>query len=380
MNMRVIALLFLFAVPADAVVEIAPGSVVHSFVNQTFSASAGAGGESLIAWRERTAGRDVLRATIVRHDDAAITDRPFTIAEMNGMMGDHAVAFSGETYLVVWHWWQHLYGVRISRSGEILDREPIVIAQVERVRGLMAASSGREFLVVWLEQGFRSAIVSLSGHGEGVLDVDTGTPDTSPWMPDLTSDGSRYLLVWAEDEYRTYGLGPPPPHHLHAVILDRRGHADQSTQRVVARDVSGIAMPRVASSGSEFLVMYRDSVDAAVGFIVVSGEHELTTGAFVPLAVWSGRYPRPAWDGRHYIVANGGTLEAHLIFARIDRSGSIAERLVHPRTLFNRSIEPLHILPGAAGDRGLVIAKDLNRLLAYRESEFSVGGRRRIAR
>ena len=279
MNMRVIALLVLFGIPADAAVEIAPGSVVHSFVNQTFSAAAGASGESLIAWRERTAGGDVLRATVVRHDAATVTDVPFTVAVMSGLIGDHTVAFSGETYLVVWHWWQHLYGVRISRSGELLDREPIVIAEVEGVRGLMAASSGREFLVVWLEQGFRSAIVPLSGHGEAALEVDTGTPDTSPWMPDLTSDGSRYLLVWAEDEYRTYGLGPPPPHHLHAVMLDRRGHADSSSQRVVARDVSSIAMPRVASSGSEFLLVYRASVDASVGFTVVSAESEITAGS-----------------------------------------------------------------------------------------------------
>src|SRR5688572_27984906 len=374
---RILILLVFLATSAQGAVEIAPGAVVDGFPNQAFTASAGSGGESLIVWRERTPNGDRLNASLLRHDAGTIRSDPFPIFSTTGLMGAHAVAFSGEMYLVVWHWWQHLYAVRISRSGEILDADPIIISQVTRADSLMAASSGHEFLVAWREAVFRTAVVQLSGDPAGALDLDTGTPNTAPGSADLTSDSRRYLLVWTEAEFAMMFPGPTPPFHLHGVILDRSGIADRLTQTLLVRDVSLISEPGATSSGTEFLVTYRALAHQAVSAVVVMGEHSLFAGSPLQFAAWSGRYARPVWDGQHYLVAIGGTLDAHLLFVRLDRDGSVVRRLVQrPR----RSLQSLHIAPGAANDGSLIITTELQRLFAWRENELSPAGRMRIVR
>ena len=377
MPLRILILLVFLATSAQGAIEIAPGAVVDSVPNHAFTAAAGSDGESLIVWRERTPNGDRLNASLVRHNAEAIRSDPFPIFETIGLMGAHAVAFSGEKYLVVWHWWQHLYAVRISRSGEILDPDPITIGPVTRIDSLVAASSGHEFLVAWREADFRTAVVPLSGEPEGVVDLDTGTPTTTPGSADLTSDGRRYLLVWTEAEFATPFPGPTPPFHLHGAILDRSGIADRLTQTLLVRDVSVIAEPGATSSGTEFLVTYRALAHQAVSAVVVTGEQSLVAGSPIQFAAWAGRFARPAWDGQHYLVAVGGTLAAHLLFVRLDRDGSVVRRLAQGR---RRSLQSLHIAPGAANDGSLIITTELQRLFAWRENALSPAGRMRIVR
>ncbi len=365
---------------AHGSVDLAPGAVVDGSQIHAFTASAGFNGESLVVWRERTSSGDRLRASVVRHDEASVHSEPFAIFEPGGFIGEHAVAFSGDSWLVVWHWWRHLYAVRISRSGEILGPEPFVIGEVSRADLLLAASSGREFLIAWRESDFRTVIVSLAGVPSTVADLDTGTPDTQAWSADLASDGRRYLLVWTEAEYRSMFPGPTSPTHLHGIFLDRHGVSEPLTQRLLIRDVSLSGSPGVTSSGSDYLVMYRAEKEATVSGVILAAEDPLTAQPPIEFAPWAGRFAKPAWDGRSYLIAIGGTPKAQLIFVRLDRHGSVVRRLERQPLVFGRSPQSLHIAPGAANDEALIVATENHRLLAYRESEIGWPVRRRAVR
>jgi hypothetical protein len=105
-------------------------------------------------------------------------------------------------YLVVWHDQDYIRGCRVGPDGTRLDPVPgFVVADVSPVRaGPRVTSNGEGFLVVWNDAGgiqFKVACVPVGTNGQpggmSVIDLTSGAPDA---VFDPTS--GKYLVVWQE--------------------------------------------------------------------------------------------------------------------------------------------------------------------------------------
>lgn len=131
------------------------------------------------------------------------------VDSVRGFGGIAAVASNGKGYLVVWENQGDIYGARVSRTGFLLDTNPIVISAAASEQFAPAvASDGSNYLVVWQQcrdAGSGCDFVDIYGARisfEGsVLDagglVISAVPTASQGRPVVASNGADYLVARA---------------------------------------------------------------------------------------------------------------------------------------------------------------------------------------
>ncbi|HXI12013.1 MAG TPA: hypothetical protein VNM92_05135 [Thermoanaerobaculia bacterium] len=127
----------------------------------------------------------------------------------SGSSSAPAVAWNGSTFLVAWtRGLSSPHAVRLSADGTLLDHAPLLLARARSFyTGIMIASDGRDFLVVWNERdppcnnicisSERLGIFGTRVHRDGaVLDPQSFEIDRARAVPALAFAGSEYLVAW----------------------------------------------------------------------------------------------------------------------------------------------------------------------------------------
>jgi hypothetical protein len=155
------------------------------------------GTDYLVVWTDLQIPPSSIMGTFVRGGKAGTA---FTLASQGG---NPAVAFQGTSYLTVWGANNDILGLRLDRSGGVLDPAPLGISQAAGSQMNPAlASNGKGFLAVWQDtrtaaaSGIYAARVTPEGQvldPEGLL---VSLHSGSFLSPKVASDGTSYVIAW----------------------------------------------------------------------------------------------------------------------------------------------------------------------------------------
>ena len=150
----------------------------------------------LSVWSEKDGRSETIRFALTRPDRSPIASG--NLMQVQGILGQHTVAFGGGHYLVIWQHFRQLYMQRVSIAGVPLDPAPVQFPEgIAGGSSLTAASDGQKFLIAW--DGIRGVLV---GAENSVLDLGLLSPPLSspqaphPAFPTLAWDGSHYVMAY----------------------------------------------------------------------------------------------------------------------------------------------------------------------------------------
>ena len=187
-------------------------SIMPRPVSGQWPAAAFDGTQHLVVWEDLRAGWPILYGARIGADGAALDPLGFPI--LDAFLYDTicceyepAVAFDGESFLVVAEVADRILGVRVSRTGEVLDPDGIEIATVASLSSRPTLIfDGQQYMVAWAQQadaagpdaGIYWARVradgtvldpgGVRGYALAGLDLPVG----------LSFDGDNYLLTWLD--------------------------------------------------------------------------------------------------------------------------------------------------------------------------------------
>lgn len=301
-----------------------------------------------------------------------------------------SVAFDGTNYLVVWddsrtacspYYYSHIYGARVSQTGELIDSSGIMICSGPFWQECPAvAFDGRNYLVVWDDGrgGIYGARVSQSGAVLDSAGIPICTTGAFEGSPAVAFDGVNYLVVWDDErslvDYDIYGARVDTSgaviDSLEIAISEASGdqrspavaseggsclvvwHADTSvwTDIYGARvdtsgtvlDPSGIPIstaesfqvaPALAFDGTNYLVVWEDwrsetNFDLYGARVSPAGSLLDTSGIAILTSGYHQELPCITFDGANYVVAWSEIRDAtnsHVYAARVDTSGVVLD-------------------------------------------------------
>lgn len=336
---------------------------------------AGAGGESLVVWLDRAEGGDRLMAR--RVSTSAPLGKPFLVARSDGFFGTHAVAAGAGMYLVVWHHWQQLWGLRIASDGTFLDREPLLIRNgVGYNLKVAAESNGSDFMIVWQEppNAIFGTLLSPSGRVAGIQHIGEGSG------PDVAWEGRTWIVVWSR--VRGFGFpGSPLDVEVRAARLAADGVLEAVSEVPVAAG-ENLTQPRVASGPAGSLV----TVSGLAAHLAPESLRPSTVFAYAPVHLPTAK---PRFDGRDFVLAWRGLARAYHYLGRIAPGATEVRRSV---AVSNRRPDPFtHPVDVAVSEDGTaaLIAQEWRaygdeaptwRIIFYDHDELTQQTRRRSVR
>jgi hypothetical protein len=136
----------------------------------------------------------------------------FIISDAPGDQYHPAVASNGDIFMVIWEDERNkpatgidIYGARVTADGQVSESSSIKVCDEPDDQTLPALSSGEgNFLAVWVDyrSGTNKDIYAnfISGNGNVTSSEGLAICTQGGWQnsPDLCFDGSRYLIVWAD--------------------------------------------------------------------------------------------------------------------------------------------------------------------------------------
>jgi hypothetical protein len=224
-----------------------------------------------------------------------------------------AVAF-GSNYLAVW--WESsdsiaLRACRVTAAGAVLDSGGIGFGtQYWQWDAEAVASDGSNFLVVWdaepLTQGANHIYgIRISAEGS-VLDTPfTVVGDTihGAYYPAVAFNGSDYLVAWADYDWNRWVWS------IRAARVSPAGVVRDSSSILLASGFADYPYPAVTSDGTNWLVAWSGTIDGGtyqVRASRVSPDGAVIPAPPVPIALArdssSGATPHAVFDGADYVV------------------------------------------------------------------------------
>ena len=187
----------------------------------------------------------------------------YTTAEYDQL--NPAATSGGSNSLVVWSDGRSgvidIYGARFTPDGAVLDPAGIVISTAANSQTSPAvASDGSDYLVVWADQrGDTSDVYATRATAQGCVLDPAGIPvSTAPGFqgePAVTFDGTNYLVVWT-DGADLYGARVSPD----GTVVDTSGLALVT--------VAGLqTAPAVVYDGTNVLLVWADTRNDVLGDI-----------------------------------------------------------------------------------------------------------------
>jgi hypothetical protein len=225
----------------------------------------------LVVWADAVSGRGAnIFGARVGAGGAVIDAAGIPISEARGNQLAPAVAFDGESFLVVWEDSRtsgvgssrvDIFGARVDAGGAVLDPGGIPISQAPDAQLAPAvASDGTNSLVVW--QDLRSPVDNNDifgarvGPGGAVLDpggIRVSPDPNNQLAPAVASDGTSYLVVWEDLRF-----GPVSRTDIFAARVSAGGVVLDPAGVRVTHERAHESAPAVASGGTSFLVVWKD--------------------------------------------------------------------------------------------------------------------------
>jgi hypothetical protein len=292
---------------------------------------------AFVVWNDtRAGGWDIYGARIDENgnllDPAGIL---IGICDQNDPYPD--VAFDGTNYLVVWHDAEtsgqyDIYGMRVSKEGELLDPEPFIISDATGAQmSPRVAFDGTNYLVVWYDsRGGSYDIYGTRVDQNGTVLNSAGIPISTAadyqYFPDVSFDGTNYMVVWQDQrsgEYDIYGSR-----------VDQDGIVLNSPGIPISTASDEQNRPSIDFDGTNYLVVWDDyrsgsEYDIYGTFLDTAGNVSSPSGIIISNAADNQQMPSVSFDGTNYLVAwhdhrdGGGNYDIY--GARVNTSGTVQD-------------------------------------------------------
>jgi hypothetical protein len=262
----------------------------------------------LIAWEDlrNLPNPSNIYAARVRSDGSVLDPDGIAITHPPGPQGGVRLAAGSDCFLAVWtesgdSSSLDVKGTRIAVSGSVLDTAGIPVAALPSAQfGASAGFDGSDFLVVWLDERRHPGTVdpdvfAARVTGQGVVLDSAGflVWESVPEQPNLSFNGTNYLLVWSDDLPGICAARLAPDGRL----------IDTTAIALTTRECRG--EPWVACAGGNWLVTWQ--VRGFQGDIVattVSPDGNVRRIDGMPLSTSGADQTktRAAFDGDNYLV------------------------------------------------------------------------------
>ena len=245
-----------------------------------------------------------------RLDSAGVLVDSLPVFAGSGDQSWPSIVFDGDsTCLVVWQAANDIYAARVTTSGQVLDTNPIPVAQnpsLREVRPTAAVGQGI-YLVAWTsyDSSNRTTAKARMVSAAGVL-LDTAiflrhTPDSTQAWPSVTFGDTCFLAAWSE------GTGRPD---VYAARVSVSGNLIDTTGIQLSGGTTNDMYPSVGFDGTRYLVVWEERVTSGFYKDSVCGRRMTVDG--VPLDSGlirlgphgqSCTYPSVAADQANFLVA-----------------------------------------------------------------------------
>lgn len=256
-------------VTAEGVVEDPAGIALSGYTAELAPAVvASSGTEYLAVWED---ARDVDTGYSIygtRVSGAGVVQDPGGIGI--GLGNSPSIASNGSNYFVAWTYaptpqTRNLLGARVTTGGIVQDSTDIALDVAGDVWSPppSVASNGTDYLVAWIKAGVGSHVVCSAVTSAGLVRDPGGVEISSMgWnlRVSVASDGVGYFAAWAS-------INPDPVSNIYGATLDADGTVTVPDRLVIAGDGESESDPKVASTGSSYLVAYTSSMRAAARLV-----------------------------------------------------------------------------------------------------------------
>ena len=341
---------------------------------------------AFVVWYDRRNGTsyDIYGARV--DEDGNILD-PAGILIARGSHYDPypAVGFDGINYLVVWGYAESsgqydIYGMRVSKDGELLDSEPFIISDATGSQmSPDVAFDGTNYLVVWYDSrggsydiyGSRVAQDGTVLNSAGIaISVATGYQS----QPDVSFDGTNFMVVWQDERSDTSDI--------YASRVDQDGIVLDPTGILVSGATDEQNYPFIDFDGTNYFVAWYDQrtgIDNDIYGTLLGTDGTVLnpSGIAISTAANDQNLSSVSFDGTNYLVTwhdrrDGSDYDIY--GARVDQSGVVQE----PTGIQISDLDAQQVTPAAVSYNGqwLVAWRD-NRNGSYNDifgSRISASG------
>ncbi len=293
---------------------------IRTGLSQFTLRAASDGTDYLVVWQELRGTTNVIAAARVSSEGVLLDTNSIVLRQQTSQLSVPSVAGQSNGYLVAWQDQRNgpgandIYGVRVSRTGAVLDADSIPISRnsIVKFSPAVAASDG-EFMVVWYNvpivvssnsapSGIYGTRVSSTGE---VLDADgiAISSPTSSGVPAISAIGPDYFVVWGDTSKVIRGVRV----NHDGSVLD--------TNSLVLGSAEVPRAPLVAASGGQYLVVWVGGFGTNLGtifgnLVTASGTVLLTNGFEISPAATSA-FPVVAGNGSNFFVVWQGLRELY---------------------------------------------------------------------
>ncbi|HLL04291.1 MAG TPA: hypothetical protein VK539_27145 [Myxococcaceae bacterium] len=284
-------------------------------VHQTEAAIASNGSNYLVVWTETGSSGASIYGARVAPTGGAVDRAGFVIGSAARERQAPAVASNGADYLVTWmdyrdvNW--NIYGARVRGSGPtasaVVDSSGLLISSHPDTQySPSVASDGTDYLVVWRQVPVDRADIHGARVGsDGVVQDPSGiaiaTNLVEHYTPRVASNGSGYLVIWAELHTATLW-------DIYGARVGSDGVLQDTTRIAVANYSYAQFDPDVASDGAGYLVVWTDhrgenNHDIYGARVSGAGAVQDTSGVAICAHRTNQYSPAVTFDGTSYVVA-----------------------------------------------------------------------------
>lgn len=265
----------------------------------------------LVAWDDtRTStARDVYAAR-VDGSGAVLDPAGIVVSAASDVQQAVDLAWNGSTYLAVWSDRRSgstydVYGARVDTAGAVLDASGIAISTAANAQTTPSvASDGVGFLVAWTDTRSGTAIYAARVAGSGSVQDPSGiavsTGSGARRAPDVVARSGEYLVAW-EDERSDTG-------DVYGSRLASSGTVIDAGGLLLSKQANSTANPGVAFDGANYLLVWDDGRPSSTGRdiwatrVTPAGVVLDPAGFAVSTATATQSAPKVASDGSQFLV------------------------------------------------------------------------------
>lgn len=253
-------------IDSDATVLDSTGIAISTAANNQWNVSAnGIGDTALIAWEDSRNGTDDdVFAARINEDGTVIDANGLPVVQETNQQRRPAIAILDGNFHITWQddrlgsgFDLHGATLRVSDGSVSPGGGTEISAAPNDQRFPATAQNGDQLLVIWedIRSGTDTDIYgSRIETTRGVMDASSiiiSTVATAQETPAMASNGSVHLIVWRD--FRNDPLGD-----IYGVRVDDSGNVLDDPPLAICTAGDYQMLPRVAASGTDFLVVWQD--------------------------------------------------------------------------------------------------------------------------
>ncbi|HEV8432134.1 MAG TPA: hypothetical protein VGR95_01890 [Thermoanaerobaculia bacterium] len=267
-------------------------TVSRSAVPQTHPVLASSPAGALLVWDlERGDERADIVATRLDPSGNPLDGTPIAIA-VGATFSNPSVVWAGNFYLVVFPYGPSIAGKRISPTGVVLDKDPIVFGHGDYAA---AASNGATTIVAISEGNSVVKVVRLNTDGSV---IDTQPVFASRFISRylaVATNGQEFVVAWTEGKSDGFVLQDD----IYAVRLGATGLPIDASPIAVATTGLNETEPAIASDGRDFLIAYTDDANLRMKRLLREGT---VVDALAVVAGFRVTTPQIAFQASRYVL------------------------------------------------------------------------------